>query len=382
MGVSPLSCLVRCAGSSLRCFESSPAWDLASNGEEKNFEPSTGWIILTPMRTFNERQRRWRPVGGLLLAVLAGVALLATGQQPPPPPPSGGTLRVEVEVVNVYCTVKDTRGALVTDLAAIDFEVREDGKKQELRYFARETDRPLTLGLLVDTSGSQVRVLPVEKQTMTQFLRQVLRASDLALLITFDLDVDLLQDFTSEADQLELALHRARINAPGNPVNPGPLPTSGTIGTRLYDAVYLATKQKLGPEVGRKALIVISDGMDFGSQVTLKQAIEAAQRADTMIYTIGVADPQFYGGQGAVYSGRGPLEELARETGGRAIFPSSPEKLQEAFAQIAAELRSQYSLGYTPTNRARDGRFRKIEIKVNRPGMRVQARRGYYAPGS
>lgn len=334
------------------------------------------------MRAFNEGLPRWPPVSGLLLILLLGAALLATGQQPPPPPPSGGTLRVEVDVVNVYCTVKDTRGALVTDLSASDFEIREDGKKQELRYFARETDRPLTLGLLVDTSGSQQQVLPLEKQTATQFLRQILRASDLALLITFDVDVDLLQDFTSEAERLEQALHRARINAPGNPVNPGPLPRSGTIGTRLYDAVYLASKQKLGPEVGRKALIVISDGMDFGSTVSLKQAIEAAQRADTMIYTIGVADPQSYYQQGMAYTGRGPLEELARETGGRAIFPTSPQKLQEAFDQIAAELRSQYSLGYSPTNRARDGQFRKIEIKVNRPGMRVQARRGYYAPGS
>lgn len=336
------------------------------------------------MRAFNVREHSARRSGlWLLLAVLTGFTLQAPGQQPPPPPPAESTLRVEVDVVNVYCTVKNSKGGLVTDLEAKDFEVREEGKKQELRYFARETDRPLTLALLVDTSGSQQQVLPAEKQTATQFLRQILRPVDLALLITFDLDVNLLQDFTSEAERLELALRRARINAPGTSVNPGPFPSTGPKGTNLYDAIYLTAKEKLGPEAGRKAIIVISDGMDFGSRMNLQQALEAAQRADTIIYAIGIADPAFYGpGFGRPARGDETLKKLAEETGGRAIFPSNAQKLQEAFDQIAAELRSQYSLGYTPTNRTHDGRFRRIEITVNRAGLRVQARRGYYAPGS
>lgn len=337
------------------------------------------------MRPFNEERRRgsWSRAWPLFIGVsLAGFVLLASAQQPPPLP-STPTMRVQVEAVHIYCTVKNKKGGLVNDVEATEFEIREDGKLQELRFFTRETDRPLTLALLVDTSGSQAEVLPVEKETATQFLRQVLRPSDLALLITFDVDVDLLQDFTSEAEPLRAALHRARINAPGSSVNPGPFPRRGPTGTRLYDAVYLASKEKLGPEVGRKAIILVSDGEDFGSTETLQQALEVAQRSDTMIYAIGIAQPELYQfAFGRGYQGDKVLKKLAEETGGRALFPSNPEKLQEAFDQIASELRSQYSLGYTPTNRARDGRFRKVEIKVKREGLRVQARRGYYAPGS
>ncbi|MBI2956020.1 MAG: VWA domain-containing protein [Acidobacteria bacterium] len=336
------------------------------------------------MRTINETRRRLTP-GAILLAVGAmGLGMWLPAQAPPPPPvPPTETLRVEVAVVNIYCTVKDKRGALVTELTADDFTVYEDGKKQEVRYFERETDRPLTLALLVDTSGSQVQVLQTEQEVMGQFLRQILRPSDLALLMSFDVNVDLWQEFTSDAERLESALARLRINAPGPPPGvQGPVPTSGPRGTRLYDAVYLASRQKLAGEVGRKALLVVSDGEDVGSTVKLQEAVEAAHRADTMVYAIGIADPGFYAQQGYAYSGRGVLEKLAKETGGRVIFPSKVEELEEAFKEIADELRSQYTLGYTPTNRAQDGRFRKIQVKVKRDGVRVQARSGYYAPGS
>lgn len=314
----------------------------------------------------------------LLLALLPALPMLSSQQESLPPPPPQTTLRVEVDVVNVYCTVKGKKGGLVTDLEADDFEIREDGKRQELRYFARETDRPLTLALLVDTSISQKQVLAAEKAAAAQFLQQILRPSDLALLVTFDVNVDLLQDFTQEPERLQQALARARINTP---VDLGPFPRSQVGGTHLYDAVYLAAKEKLGPEVGRKAIILVSDGVDQGSEVTEKEALEAAHRSDTMIYAIGIADPDYYRRTvGRSYRGSGVLKKLAEETGGRAIFPSGPGELREAFEQIATELRSQYSLGYTPTNRARDGRFRKIKIKVKRRGLRVQARRGYYAP--
>jgi len=329
------------------------------------------------MKAFNATGR-WRSFAAALPLLLLGWSLLATGQQPPT---SGGTLRVEVNVVNIYCTVKDKRGALVTDLGKTDFEVLEDGKQQEVKYFARETDRPLTLALLVDTSGSQEAVLAVEKDSASQFLRQVLRSSDLSLLITFDLSVDLLQDFTSDTDRLEESLRRARINAAGPPAGiQGPFPGKGTVGTRLYDAVYLAAREKLGAEVGRKAIILISDGEDFGSDVKEEEALEAAQRSDTMIYAIGIADPRLYEmAFGRPYRGDEVLKKLARETGGRAIFPRKMADLPDAFDQIAAELRSQYSLGYTPTNAAHDGRYRKLEVKLKRDGLRVQARRGYYA---
>lgn len=345
----------------------------------RSFEHPGEAIILVAMKSFNERgaRRRWgRRV--CLLGLLAVLVPALTAQEVPPPAPSG-TFRVEVDVVNVYCTVKDKKGRLIPDLEAEDFEVREDGKPQTLKYFVRETDRPLTLILAVDTSGSQRQVLAVEKSVAGQFLEQILRPSDLAALVTFDVNVDLLQDFTQTSDWLEEALQRAQINSP---IPLGPIERSGPMGTRLYDAVYLAAKEKLAPEAGRKAIILVSDGVDLGSQVKEDKALEAAQRANVMIYAIGISDPSAYGFSGQSGRGRGALKKLAEETGGRAIFPSKLEELGEAFDQIAKELRSQYSLGYTPTNRARDGKFRKIEIKAKPKGLKVQARRGYYAPRS
>jgi VWFA-related protein len=305
--------------------------------------------------------------------------VLSAAQEPPEP---SATLRVEVPVVNIYCTVKERNGRLVTDLSAEDFEIKEDGKKQDIRYFVRETDRPVTLALLVDTSVSQQAVLPIEKEAAAAFLRQMMRPIDLTLLITFDVNVDLLQDFTQEVERLERALQRARINAPAAQ---GPFPQSSRPpATRLYDSIYLVARQKLAGEVGRKAIILLSDGVDWGSDKKERDALEAAQRSDTIIYAIGISDPAYYRAQGFAFSGEGTLKKLAEETGGRAYFPSRPEKLQEAFDQISQELRSQYSIGYAPTNRTRDGRFRKIEVKVKAKGrdLRVQARRGYYAPSS
>ena len=313
------------------------------------------------------------------------VALLALGstartrQQPPLPAPEE-PFRVEVQVVNVYCTVKEKSGALVTNLTREEFEVREDGKPQTIRYFAQETDRPVTLALLIDTSISQQHILPIQQQTAARFLERILRPVDLALLITFDVNVDLLQDFTGEAGRLERALGRARINAP-QPA--GPFPRRRTSGTRLFDALYLASAEKLAAEVGRKVIVVLSDGVDAGSTLRLTNALEAAQRSDTMIYALLVSDPAWYLERGMAHPGQGDLPTLTRETGGRLIVvheADKPESLDAAFDAIGLELRSQYSLGYTPTNRRLDGAFRKIEVKVKRKGLRVQARRGYYAP--
>lgn len=294
------------------------------------------------------------------------------------------TLKVNVNVVNLFFNVKDKRGGLVPNLAKDEFEVYEDGKPQTIKYFSSESNQPLTLGLMIDSSASQMRVLEDEKVVGAQFLREVLRKDDLAFVISFDVNVDLLQDYTNDASELRRAMNRAKINSGGAGgglpgLGGGPLPTSNNPrGTLLFDAVYLASNEKLAREVGRKAMILLTDGEDQGSQTRNRQAIEAAQKADSIVYVIMIADRGFYGGFG--YSGDKEMKKMAEETGGRVINAGNkPEKLKEAFDQIANELRSQYNVGYTPTNSARDGSFRKVEVRV-KSGLKVQARQGYYAP--
>jgi len=309
-------------------------------------------------------------LAGLFLALPLQLSAQQPSQQPTPPPPTAGTLRVDVPLVNLYCTVKNKKGALLDDLTEIEFEVFEDGKKQTLRHFERETDRPLTLALLIDTSGSQKRTLPQEKEAAQLFIRQVLRPSDLAMLVTYDVNVDLLQDFSSDIESMQHALKRARIN---QPVSLGPTDRSRTPSTRLYDAIRLTAQEKLGPEVGRKAIILLGDGFDEGSQTKEKEALEASHRGQVIIYAIGIADHN-YGWRGAR-----TLKKFSRETGGTATFPRKTEDLQPAFDKITTELRTQYLLSYAPTNRARDGKFRKIKIKVKRKGAKAYTRKGYYA---
>jgi len=193
-------------------------------------------------------------------------------------------------------------------------------------------------------------------------------------VISFDLDVDLLSDFTSDPAKLERAIQRARINAPSTPASvQGPLPQRGPKGTNFYDAVYLACREKLSSETGRKALVILTDAEDNGSKVRLEEALEAAQRTDTVIHILLVYDPMYGANAGAA-------KKLAEETGGRMIEVRSEKKLLEAFDEISEELRTQYTLGYYPTNGARDGRFRKIKIETTRKDTHVLARKGYYAP--
>src|SRR5437660_11451634 len=297
---------------------------------------------------------------------------------------SMGTLRVNVDVVNVYCNVKDKRGALIPDLKRDDFQLTEDGKPQSVKYFATESNQPLTLGLLIDTSASQMRVLPMEQEAGEQFLRQVLGKEDLAFLINFDIDVTLDQDYTSDVRELRHALDQTRINAGeavgGGPgAGQGPFPTSNIPrGTLLYDAIYLAAADKLGREVGRKAMIILTDGEDQGSRYRIREAIEAAQKADAICYVILIADRGFYGFGG--YHGDFEMKKLTQETGGRVIEVGNKiEKLRQAFDQISQELRSQYNAGYVPINTARDGSFRKVDIKPKKGDYKIQARSGYYA---
>lgn len=296
------------------------------------------------------------------------------------------TFTSNVNVVNLFFNVKDKHGNLIPNLTKNDFEVLEDGKPQTIKYFSADSNQPLTLGILIDTSGSQINVLPMEKEVGAAFLKDVLRPKDMAFLLSFDVDVDELHDFTNDAELLRHAMDKAQINTGGASggvpgIGQGPIPQQGDPrGTLLYDAVYLASHDKLSQEVGRKAMILLTDGEDQGSQLKMRDAIEAAQKADSIVYVLLIADRGFYGFGG--YHGEGEMKRMTQETGGRVIeVGNKMEKLREAFDQIAAELRSQYNIGYTPTNTKRDGSFRKIEIKVaNNKDIKVQSRNGYYAP--
>ena len=298
------------------------------------------------------------------------------------------TLKVNVEVVQLFFNVKDKHGALIPNLNKENFDLFEDGQPQTIKYFKAESDLPLTLGILLDTSGSQLRVLDMEKTVGGYFLESILRPKDEAFVISFGTDIELLQDFTNSVSRLRHALNDASMNAGGvgcaggpiGPQGPIPCPSTGQRGTALYDAVYLASHDEFSHEVGRKAMILLTDGEDEGSRLKIKDAIEAAQKADAICYVLLIADRGFYGMGGFGYSGDTAMKKLTQETGGRVIEVGNKiEKLRQAFDQISQELRSQYNAGYVPINTARDGSFRKVEIKPKQGDYKIQARSGYYA---
>ncbi len=281
-------------------------------------------------------------------------------------------IRVEVNQVNLFATVRDKHKSIVTGLTKDDFQVYEDGQLQEITNFSLDTDLPITLGMLVDTSGSEYYMLSAEKDAASRFFGRVLRKGDLGMVMTFDTDVDLLADFTDDRSVLNRAINRAQINVPvGGVIVQGPLPSSGTGGTNFYDAVYLAAHDKLAGEAGRKAVVVLTDAEDTGSKMPLQDAIEAAQRNDTVVHILLVAAD---GGDQSV------AKRLTDETGGRMIVVRSEKNLEQAFDQISEELRSQYSIGYTPSNKKHDGGYRKIKVEMKNKDFSALARRGYYAP--
>ncbi|PYX99404.1 MAG: VWA domain-containing protein [Acidobacteria bacterium] len=292
------------------------------------------------------------------------------------------TLKVNVDVVSLLFNVKDKGGHLLPNLNKDEFQIVEDGKPQNIKYFKAESNLPLTIGILLDTSFSQDRVLPIEKEVGAQFLQRLLRKEDEAFLISFDVNVDLLQDFTNSEHDIRKGMNTAKINGGGAVgglpgIGQGPVPIGNPKGTLLYDAVYLAAHDKLRSEVGRKALVLLTDGEDQGSQLKLQDALEAAQKSDAIVYVLLISDSGVAAGTGA-----GLMKKLCEETGGRVIHVgNNRDKLEKAFDQVSTELRSQYSIGYTPTNNKHDGTFRKVEIKT-KEGYKVQARKGYYAAAS
>ena len=381
--------------------------------------------------------KAWRVLCILLLAMplfvagdqpLRGQQATTTGAQPQTPP-----ITVNVKVVNVLATVRDKKGDIVRSLTKDDFELKEDDRPQTIRYFSHETDLPLTLGMLVDTSMSQRRVLGEEKDASSTFLDQVLRVDkDRAFIIHFDHEVMLDQDLTSSRQKLQAALGQLQIaqrSDPDNSSDSGDRPSgrSGGSGgqggggwgrgrggygggTQLYDAVYLASNEVTGKQQGRKALIVLSDGVDRGSKKTLASAIEAAQRADTLVYSIYFAEEEGYGqGGGGGYGhhggwggggmgggghhggggyprsqesrpdGKKILERLAKETGGRFFEASKKHPLDQTFSQIQEELRNQYSIGYTPDPSDAGAGYHTIALTTKKKDLVVQARAGYYS---
>ena len=339
------------------------------------------------------------------------------------------TLSVKVNVVNVLATVRDKHGKIVNTLGKDDFTISEDGRSQAIHYFTRESDLPLTLGLMVDTSMSQRRVLDQERSASHGFLDQMMRADkDKAFVIHFDREVELLQDLTNSNEKLEAALGKLTTPQPqfkqtggGDPNdqggdrdgddNRGSGRGQGRHrmggGTLLYDAIYLASDELMKKQQGRKALIVLSDGVDRGSKETLETAIATAQKADTAVYSIlykddegngehrggfGMGGPWGGGGGMGRRGGGGPrypqeqrpdgkkiLARISQETGGRMFEVSKKLTVDQIYAQVEEELRNQYSIGYTPDRANAGGGYHKIQLVAKGKDLVVQTRDGYYA---
>jgi VWFA-related protein len=283
------------------------------------------------------------------------------------------TFTTEVKVVNVLATVRDKKGAFVSDLGKDDFSVLENGHPQTIRYFSRQTDLPLTIGLMIDTSMSQKRVMEAERIASYAFLEQVLREKkDQVFIMQFDLSPIMRQELTSSFLKLSEALQR--VDTP----NMSDLRSQTGGGTMLYDAMLKASKEIMAGQTGRKALIVLSDGVDTGSEASVMDAIATAQKADTLIYSILFSDEGFYGGFGEG-NGRGILMRMSRETGGGFFEVSKKQSLDAIFTQLQEELRSQYNIGYVSDQPVSISEFRKIQLTARQKGLTVQARSRYWA---
>ncbi len=294
----------------------------------------------------------WSLISALLWSPLTGAGL--TQDSP--------SIRASVDVVDVLCTVQDRRSRYIGNLTRDDFEIYEDGVKQKIDFFHHETGekaRPLSVLMLVDTSGSVKDKLHFEQEAASEFLRQTLAQNkDMAAIVQFDSEINLAQDFTFDIPLLEEALQAIRAGG----------------ATKLYDAVWLGVKDLLSEEVGRRVLVILSDGADTQSTIEAEEAIRASQINDVVIYGIGVKSRRFD-------SDFGKLKKFANATGGRFYnSKANLKRLRQAFSQISKEIKNQYSLGYVSSNKRRDGSFRSVEIKLKRRGLKLNHRQGYYAP--
>jgi VWFA-related protein len=314
----------------------------------------------------------------LPLLLIPGLMFAQTNPEPDIIEP---TIKVEVNLVSVLASVRAKNGTLISNLEQKDFQIFEDGKEQEIRNFTRETDLPLTIGLLVDTSGSQERLINIEQRAASQFFSKVIRQKDEAFLIQFGAESELLQDLTNSPRLLQKGLENLRMSVPVGGLHPGPVPTmQNQAGTVLYDAVYLAANERLRHNVGRKAIVLITDGVDVGSKISRDKAIEAAQKADAIIYSIYYADRGAYGYGSFGGGGDGDLKRMSSETGGQVFRVDKRNTLDDVFNEIQEEMRSQYAITYQPPDPKRDGSYHKIEIKIPaNKDYKVQARKGYYA---
>ena len=337
--------------------------------------------------------------------------------QQPEPPQSKSKISTEVKLVTVYAAVRDKHGKIIPNLNQSDFALQEDARPQTIKYFARESNLPLTLGLLVDTSLSQRRVLDQEKSASYSFFDHILREDkDKAFLIHFDREVELLQDLTASREKLRAGLEQLDTPSFSNTSGGGGSGGGGGGGsgrghghggggTLLYDSIYLASNELMKKQQGRKALIILTDGVDHGSKESLNTAIASAQRADTAVYSILFADEDAYspagrggygghggypgGGMGRGGSGRYPqqerpdgkkvLERISKETGGQLFEVKKKLPIEQIYAQIEEELRNQYSLAYTPDRPGDDATYHLIHVTVNQKDLIVQAREGYYS---
>lgn len=329
----------------------------------------------------------------IALIVAAAVAMAAQAPRPKPPAAKGDRkdpveiesvgdqpLRLGTELVNVFFSAVDRNNRIVSDIRQQELELLEDGVPQRIFTFKREVNLPINIALLIDVSGSQEYTFPQEKAAASYFLRSIMRpGKDLAAILTFREEVDLIQGLTSKIDSLNRALDEVQYS------NRNYL-TSRSQATALYDAIYITVDEVLGQDHGlaatgegqppRRAIILLTDGVDNASSRKLEEAIDRAWRSGVIIYSIGIGDRfRFEGVREDV------LRRLSEETGGRAYFPRSADELAGSFRQIEEELRSQYLVAYAPSNPARDGRFRRIELRIpSRPDVRIISRRGYYAP--
>jgi VWFA-related protein len=319
-----------------------------------------------------------------LIFTVGSVLLLAQTPQQQKPPDDLPSIKVDVNLVNVLASVRDKHNTLVPNLEQKDFTILEDGKPQPIKYFTRESDLPLTIGLLIDVSASQGNLIQIERDAAAQFFSQVLRKKDEAFLLSFGEEAELLQDYTNSTKLLISAMNGLRVSSGVGGFGPGPVPTMGQPrGTVLYDAVYLAATEKLKDTVGRKVVVVITDGVDEGSRLLIKDAIMAAQKSDAVIYSIEYEDPAFYSRGWGISMGGGvgaaALHNMSDDTGGHVYRVDRKNTLDVVFKELQDEMRSQYSISYTPVNDSKDGSYRKLEIKLANKDLKAQARKGYYA---